>query len=302
VRKAKWILWALISLGLVLSLGINNLSQAQPNSKQPTALANTVRYDVYQKSHSTIHTITIPHNSKYSVLPAVEDQLTPLTSFATKHNAIAAINGGYFDPKNQKTTSYIIEQERIVADPRLNERLVDNPDLKPYLGKILNRAEFRRYQCGTQILYDIQLHSAPIQSNCTLKAALAGGPGLLPTNTSVAEGFLAYQGGKIIRDAIGSTSLNARSAVGITGDRDLVLVMVAQQPDKPTNSGISLLDLADFLSTLGVTKAMNLDGGSSASLYYQGKTFYGKVDREANEIKRPIKSVLLVTEDLSMEP
>jgi hypothetical protein len=297
VRKAKWILWVLISLGVILSLGINNLSQAKPNLEQPVALARTVSYDVYKKSQYTIHTVTIPHDGNYSVLPAVEDKLTPLTSFATQHNAIAAINGGYFDPKNQKTTSYIIEQERIVADPRLNERLVGNPDLKHYLGKILNRAEFRRYQCGTQILYDIQLHSAPIQANCTLKAALGGGPGLLPTDTSVAEGFLAYQDGEIIRDAIGSMGLNARSAVGITGDRDIVLVMVAQQPNTPTNSGISLPDLTDFLSTLGITKAMNLDGGSSASLYYQGNTVYGKVDQEANEIKRPIKSVLLVTED-----
>ena len=118
----------------------------------------------------------------------------------------------------------------------------------------------------------------------------------MPTNTSVAEAFTAYQDGKQIRDAIGSNNPNARSAVGITDSGDIILAMVAQKPDSPTNSGISLSELSDFLTTLGVTKAMNLDGGSSAALYHQGNTYYGKVDREGNKVKRPIKSALLVKE------
>lgn len=283
--------WKAVLLGLViiLFLSINNLSQAESNSE--------IRYDVYKRSQYTIHTVTIPHHHHYSVIPGVKADLTYLTDFAQKYDAIAAINGGYFDPKNQKTTSYIIQQEKIVADPRTNERLIDNPDLKPYLGKILNRAEFRRYLCIEATEYDIVLHSAPIPPNCKLQDALGGGPGLLPTDTSVAEAFTAYQNGELIRDAIGSKSPNARSAVGITQDGDIILAMVAQQPDSPTNSGISLPDLADFLSTLNVTKAMNLDGGSSAALYYQDNVVYGKVDKEGNSIKRPIKSVLLVKGD-----
>jgi exopolysaccharide biosynthesis protein len=39
---------------------------------------------------------------------------------------------------------------------------------------------------------------------------------------------------------------------------------------------------------------MNLDGGSSSSFYYEGKTFYGKVDNEGNPLRRPVLSVLLV--------
>ncbi|MGL4883926.1 MAG: phosphodiester glycosidase family protein, partial [Waterburya sp.] len=71
--------------------------------------------------------------------------------------------------------------------------------------------------------------------------------------------------------------------------------MVAQKPEEPLNSGISLPELAKFLSSLGATKAMNLDGGSSASLYYRGQNFYGRVDKEGKEIQRPIKSILAVT-------
>ena len=99
------------------------------------------------------------------------------------------------------------------------------------------------------------------------------------------------------RDALGSKQPNARTAVGITHDGSIILVMVAQKPSAGANSGISLPALADFMKTLGVQKAMNLDGGSSSSLYYKGKTFYGKIDLEGNPIKRPVKSVLMVQEN-----
>jgi exopolysaccharide biosynthesis protein len=48
------------------------------------------------------------------------------------------------------------------------------------------------------------------------------------------------------------------------------------------------------MADLGAVKAMNLDGGSSASLYYDGQAIYGRVDKEGKEIIRPIKSVLSV--------
>ena len=291
MKKTGWIFFASTILGIILAFGINNLSPAQS-----TAFNNQISYNIEERSQHTIHTVTIPHNNNYSVVPTVSGELKSIKDFAEqdRDNVVAAINGGYFDPINQKTTSFIIQQSKIVADPRFNERLVDNPDLKQYLGKIFNRAEFRRYSCGEEAQYDIQPHSAPIPSNCTLKGSLGGGPGLLPKDTSVAEAFTAYQDGEKIRDAIGSDSLNARSAVGITDSGDVILAMVAQKADQPLNSGISLPELADFLSSIGATKAMNLDGGSSASLYYDGQAIYGRVDKEGNEIQRPIKSILLV--------
>lgn len=292
-KRARSILLILFGFGIILLSGVDRLL--------PVAAANSdrqIRYQVIEQPERIIHTIIIPHDSNYAVVPAVSGELKPIKNFALqdKGNVVAAINGGYFDPVNHKTTSFIVSESKIVADPRFNERLVDNPDLKQYLGKIFNRAEFRRYSCGEQIQYDIQPHFAPIPSNCTLKASLGGGPSLLPKNTSVAEAFTAYENGEKIRDAIATDSLNARSAVGITSEGDIILAMVAQQPQKPLNSGISLLGLADFLSNLGAVKAMNLDGGSSASLYYNGRAVYGRVDKEGNKIQRPIKSVLLVSE------
>jgi exopolysaccharide biosynthesis protein len=75
--------------------------------------------------------------------------------------------------------------------------------------------------------------------------------------------------------------------------------MVAQKPDSPNDSGMSLTEMATFLKNLGAEKAINLDGGSSASLYYQGQTAYGKVDKQGNHLKRPVKSVLLIKAERS---
>ncbi|MEM6611796.1 MAG: phosphodiester glycosidase family protein [Cyanobacteria bacterium P01_C01_bin.72] len=284
--KSKGIIFVLVCLGLIISWALQSF-QVQ------ALVREEIRYQTIERSLYTIHTVIIPRNSDYLVSPAITGDLQPIPDFA-QANTIAAINGGYFDPVNQKTTSFIVQDAQIVADPRFNERLVDNPDLKQYLRKIFNRAEFRSYRCGESIQYDIQLHPAPLIDNCTLIASLGGGPGLLPQNSSLAEGFIAYQDGIKIRDAIGNDSLNARSAVGIRKDGAVIFAMVEQRPDQPLNSGISLPQLGKEMSHLGAIKAMNLDGGSSASLYYSGQVVYGRVDKEGNKIIRPIKSALLV--------
>ena len=286
MKQPKQVIIALVCLGIALSVIVNFDSAQSASTEQ-------IRYQTIERSQYTVHLVTIPHRSNYLIRPEISGELQDISQFAQK-DTVAAINGGYFDPVNQKTTSFIVQQSQIIADPRFNERLVDNPDLKQYLRKIFNRAEFRRYNCNSQTQYDIQLHSAPIPNNCTLIESLGGGPGLLPQDSSLAEAFTAYRDGKKIRDAIGRESLNSRSAIGIMDNQDLILVMVAQKPDQPLNSGISLTELTDVLSDLGAVKAMNLDGGSSASLYYDGQGIHGKVDREGNQIKRPIKSILSV--------
>lgn len=292
MKKIKWISISLVILGLILSLSLRHISSAQPSIDNETS---SIRYDVVERSQHTIHTITIPYNSDYAITPAISGELQLLPKFIQDTGAIASINGGYFDPVNGKTTSFIAQDFRNIADPRFNERLVDNPDLKQYLSKIFNRAEFRRYSCGTEIKYDIQLHSAPVPTDCKIESSLGGGPGLLPEDTSIKEAFTAYKDGTQIRDAIGAENLNARSAIAITQRGDIIFVMVAQKPEKFLISGISLPELTDFLASLGAVKAMNLDGGSSASLHYDGQTIYGKVDKDGKKIERPVKSVLLVT-------
>lgn len=275
-----------------------------PQNQPPIATSSTVapspepdiQYNSYPLEQSVVHTLLVPASSRFSVTPALSQNLSTVESFAQKHQALAVLNGGFFDPRNHKTTSYVVQQGKLVADPTQNERLINNPANAPYLNQILDRAEFRRYQCGQTFRYDIVLHSDPTPIGCSLVDSLGAGPRLLPNLTLVQEGFLQVSNGKVIRDALGSYNLNARSAVGITRDGSILLVMVAQKPTSPTASGMTLRALATFMSSQGVEKAMNLDGGSSSSFYYKGKTIYGRLDASGNWIQRPVLSVLLVQE------
>ncbi len=273
-----------------------NLRHSPPSESPPVGPSiETIRYQTHALSQSTVHTLSIPAGGRFVVTPALAKDLDTLEGFAQKHRAIAALNGGFFDPVNYESTSYVVLEGKPLADPRLNERLMSNRTLTPYLNKILDRTEFRRYLCGKRqaVQYGIALHSQPPPAGCQLVDALGGGPRLLPEITTVPEGFLAYANGKVIRDPLRSSQPDARTAVGITPDGTLVWAMVAQKPEL-TTTGMSLQELANFLKTLGIEQAMNLDGGSSTSLYYQDKTVYGKVDEAGGPVRRPAKSVLLV--------
>ncbi|MEH1908508.1 phosphodiester glycosidase family protein [Nostoc sp.] len=292
MRKIKLLSLILISLAMVLWFNLRSSTPSIPTvaSSPP----KTIRYFERTLPQSIAHILLIPANSKFLVTPALSEKVGTVEEFAQKYRAVAILNAGFFDPVNQKSTSYIVVQGKLVADPKQNERLVNNPNLKPYLSQIFNRTEFRRYLCGQTVRYDIALHSQSPPAGCKLVDAVGAGPRLLPELTSVQEGFVDNTNK---RDALGSNQPNARTAVGITRDGSLVLVMVAQKSSAPANSGVSLPVLADLMKTLGADQAMNLDGGSSSSLYYKGKTFYGKVDLEGNSIKRRVKSVLLVQEN-----
>lgn len=296
MRKIFWLSLVVIGLGLVLLVQPHHdLNSSTPSTiQQPVKPKLDIRYDSRSIKQSVVHTLFIPTTDDFVVIPALSHQLTTLENIAYKHQAIAAINGGFFDPNNQKSISYIIQQGQLIADPRLNQRLMQNPKLAPYLPKILNRTEFRRYQCGETFRYDIALHTETIPSGCQLVDVMGGGPRLLPELTVSQEGFWDVANGLVIRDPLSSRQLNARSAIGITHDGNILWVMVAQKQGASKSSGMSLQDLADFMKSQGVEEAMNLDGGSSSSLYYKDKMVYGKVDEKGNVVKRKVLSVLLI--------
>ncbi len=254
----------------------------------------TIRYQVHNLPRSKVYTVLIPA-SKFAIVPAINPATASLEEFAQPQQSVAAINGGFFDPQNQQSTSYVVQQGQQVGDPTQNQRLIGNPDLAPYLGQILDRSEFRRYQCEqTQIRYAIARHSAEVPAGCRLLDALGAGPQLLPELTLQQEGFTATDAdGNLIRDALGSSQPNARSAVGITAAGDILLAMAAQKPEV-SPSGLSLPELAAFLNSQGAKTALNLDGGSSSALFYNQQTVYGKLDASGAPIQRPVKSVLLV--------
>lgn len=275
----------------------------------PTANACPTKMPCYRMEaipQGTLTWIFIPAGAGVVVEPAVAPKgaLWRVDQFGQDKRTLAALNGGFFDPNNRQAASYVYLHGQWPGDPTLNQQLMNNPNLTPYMPKILNRSEFRVYRCkkvigpqtiGTQTVYDMTLHQASVPKGCTLQASLGAGPRLLPETMPLAEGFVDTETAPRKRDPLGVDAPNARSALGLTATGDVVLVLVAQKENLVTGAGLSLQALADRMREQGVTQAMALDGGSSSSLYLKGQpTIWGKRNKDGTVVRRPVHSVLVV--------
>ncbi len=239
---------------------------------------------------------------------------------------VLAVNAGYFDPANGMSTSVYRRKGKLLLDPTMNPRLMGNPSLALYLDKILHRTEWRQLICGENT--DFQIISPPETQSSKLPAgppagcqeteALAAGPRLLPYLSDTAEGFTARKMGRLVRDPIGVSARNARTALGLTADGQVVLMLV-MQTGKQENSGLSLEAVAAAMRKRGVITALALDGGSSSSLAYRPEYFlhsaslnkavdgavnkkawmslYAKRQPDGQVVVRPVKSVFVLRAD-----
>jgi Phosphodiester glycosidase len=291
-----------------LTLGWTLVSTLACSNQPPAPMAAPLtpppglQYEVRSQPQAKIHIVTLPIGAPFTLTAASPSGLATVEQQVG--TATAALNAGFFDPTNQQTTAHVVIQGKIAADPQQNAHLTQNPKLQPYLQKIFNRSEWRRYGCKktaqseAEPRYAIVPHSDPPPSGCQLMDAVGGGPQLLPNvqASAEAEAFWDPASG---RDPIGIYQPNARSAIGLKADGTVLLVMVAQTTPQ---GGLSLPALAALMAELGAIQALNLDGGTSSALVYEGKSYLGKLDREGmpmvsdrpEVIGRPVKSVLLV--------
>lgn len=189
-----------------LILGISLLpivacQSPQPPVNTPAPIVSKLNSKVEYKPDwkANLHIIRIKLGNDYTIEPAIASGVKPLSDY--KDNSIVAINAGFFDPSNQQTISHVTIAGKPIAHPKHNDRLTQNPNLKPYLPQIFNRSEFRRYQCGEAFRYAITAHNTATPNDCKLVDAIGGGPQLLPNLTVVEEAFLDPNTG---RDPLGA--------------------------------------------------------------------------------------------------
>jgi exopolysaccharide biosynthesis protein len=86
-------------------------------------------------------------------------------------------------------------------------------------------------------------------------------------------------------------SRNPRTAIGLTADGRIVLVVVDGR--QSSSVGMSLAELANFFQRLGVESAMNLDGGGSSAMVIRGRV----VNHPSDGFERSVTNALLVHTD-----
>lgn len=128
----------------------------------------------------------------------------------------------------------------------------------------------------------LSINTSPEWKN--VKHIISGGPYLVKNN----EVYVDMTAQKL--NAIGGR--NPRSAIGYTADNNLI--MVAVDGREGSSIGMTLMELANFMKSIGCTNAMNLDGGGSTVMYVNGKI----VNNPQTQGGIPLSNALILAEKI----
>lgn len=217
--------------------------------------------------------------SRAKLFPFVVDELETNRDVFRRLNPNFVVNTGFFDPKNQKTVSYVIIDEQVVLDPNENENLINNEALKPYIDKILNRSEFRILEDEKgRIVYDIAHHNDSVQDGYKIKHSIQAGPMLFPDLKLEDEFFILIRDGKIISESASSLHKYARTAIGIRDNNVYLFIVTNEAP-------MTLEEVANLTRKWGMEKAMAFDGGGSTSFDSLELHIISEKDNQARKLK-----------------
>ena len=161
------------------------------------------------------------------------------SAIAAAHDAILAVNGDYYGARER---GYVIRNGVVYRDS------ADSADVLCV------------YADGTMEIVDPATVTAQELVERGVWQAFSFGPALVEDGAvSVSEG-----------DEVGKAKAsNPRTAVGMIDPLHYVFVVSDGRTDE--SEGLSLYELAQFMRTLGVETAYNLDGGGSSTMVFQGE-------------------------------
>ena len=208
-----------------------------------------------------------------------------------KSGSLFTINAGFFDPKNQKTISYIINEYQTVEDPVFNTDFMMNSNFRRYLKPILNRSEFRVLDCDDKLKYEIASHNSKVDFLCSIRTSAQGGPQLLPTLRLEEEVFIVKDSyGNIVRESASVLHKAPRTLIGIKslpkGEQELHIFIVTNEHP------MDIYEARDLCASYGLDSAMAFDGGSSTSLDY--KKLHITSTQDNGDTGRALKSFMIV--------
>lgn len=205
--------------------------------------------------------------------------------------SLLTINTGFFDPNNQKTISYIVNDSQTVEDPLFNENMMSNPTLRKNMQKILNRTEFRILDCDSKLKYEIAQHNANVDFLCSVVTSAQGGPQLLPELRLEEEFFVVKdENGNVIRESASVLHKTARTLIGVknldNGKQEAHIFIV-------TNAHpMDIFEARELCKKYDLDTAMAFDGGSSTSLNY--KKIQVTSTQSSGDTGRALKSFMII--------
>ncbi|MFB5945766.1 phosphodiester glycosidase family protein [Albibacterium profundi] len=179
-------------------------------------------------------------------MPYITKGFMKTSKAAVEENAIAAVNGSFFDTKVGGSTVFL----------RKNGEIIN-----------LTRGKFTHYreEAGFSIDKDgtVSIVKRPTEAE--------GGWPSVDAYTHLASGPLLVYDGEIMDqlDQPFNTNRHPRTAIGITANKRIICVVVDGRSSE--SYGMSTPELANLMYALGCEQAMNLDGGGSSTAWVRGK-------------------------------
>jgi len=233
-----------------------------------------------------------------------------ITSFVPSYNAVAGINGGYFDTQTGASYSALVTPDGVSAK-NISSVVRDSKTyfLTRSLFGITDTREMAVdwvYHFGSNIkdiyrfdqpIPNVQGTPAPLPSPTTGEAyyelivGIGGGPTLVKNGIKK----ITYDEEVFWGSGVGLSNQDPRTAVGYTSDNHVIMLVADGR--QTASSGLSLTELADVMINLGCVEAMNLDGGGSSQMAV-GSTLINRP--EGGTFQREIPTMLAVVKNDSV--
>lgn len=232
-------------------------------------------------SNQHITLIVIPHDSKRRMAFAVaHDTVLPTSELTMRTDAVAAVNGSYFDMSLYNPICYLrIDGEEIGINTPGKEDTVNR----------------KYYQYASIALKNGRPRLFIPDSNRFAERNRAD------SNIMTAGPMLLWHGERVPQrdDRTFVTQRHNRTALGITADGTAIL-LTADGRFRNIAEGFTLPELASIMKWLGCVNAINLDGGGSTTMFVRGRPNGGLLTHPSDNGKfdykgeRPVSNAILV--------
>lgn len=248
------------------------------------SITNVKAQDVTCEYSDGIYHVIIPEGTKIEFVS--KKRLMTNEEVHKELGALLTVNAGFFDPKNQKTISFVYNDGILQESPIENENLVFNETIMDNWDKVSNRTEFRVTLHNGLTCYDIAPHNDAYKGR--LIASAQAGPMLLPQLKLEDEFFIVKNNdGKIIRQSASVLVKTARTLIGIKDGNVHIFVVTNKHP-------MTIYEARNLCKYYGMEKAMAFDGGSSTSLDYKDEIHVTSIGTKDDNTGRKLKSFLVV--------
>ena len=186
------------------------------------------------------------------------------STIAESVNAILAINGDFY---GARTSGYVIRNGVLYRDMMASS---DQEDLVIYADG------------SFEIITEGSISAQSLLDNTAVQV-LSFGPGLISNGTILVDS----------NDEVDqSMTSNPRTAIGIIDANHYVFVVSDGRTSAST--GLTLLELATFMESLGVSDAYNLDGGGSSTMVFNGSVVNNPTTNGKTIAERSVSDIVYI--------